>query len=205
MSFLVFDLGQVLLPIDPEASLRAFAALGHYRVPFPPLTEPPFLDLETDAIDPATFRSFLRKSLGKAANNHTLDDAWNALLLPFHEPALSGVKKLKQRGHKIYLLSNTNRIHVKAIQKQCGPFAWSAFLRLFDQVFWSHEVGLRKPDPALFSLVQKAIHPPPGESLWFFDDNPDNVAAAKSLGWNALSFTYLDWQSSTKTPLALFG
>jgi len=57
----------------------------------------------------------------------------------------------------------------------------------FDQIFISAELGLAKPDLAIYAEVQRRLQTPP-ERLIFVDDFEDNVSAARRAGWNAVHF-----------------
>lgn len=54
-----------------------------------------------------------------------------------------------------------------------------------DVLVYSHEVGLAKPDPAIYELTTKRLGVRP-EEIAFLDDQPGNVAAARDHGWHAL-------------------
>ena len=55
----------------------------------------------------------------------------------------------------------------------------------FDPIIYSHEVGLAKPDPAIFRLTCALMSAEPGE-LIFIDDVPANVNAAAAVGIHAI-------------------
>ncbi|MEM6717441.1 MAG: HAD-IA family hydrolase, partial [Cyanobacteria bacterium P01_C01_bin.147] len=85
--------------------------------------------------------------------------------------------QLKQRYH-LSLLSNTNSAHYKRLRDRYDFYA------PFEQVFLSHNIGLMKPDPAIFYHVLTVLNIAPHEAA-FFDDGARNVAAANSVGINA--------------------
>ena len=102
------------------------------------------------------------------------------MLLDLPEERLQLIKKLKS-NHTIFLLSNTNAIHINAFKKQLGDKKWLAFCKLFDKMYLSHEVGLRKPDIEIFEYIlteQKLI----AEEVFFIDDSPQHIAGAKKIG-----------------------
>lgn len=53
-----------------------------------------------------------------------------------------------------------------------------------DAVWSSHDLGVRKPDPAFYRLVADRLGRPPGE-VAFLDDRPANVEAARDVGMPA--------------------
>jgi putative hydrolase of the HAD superfamily len=89
--------------------------------------------------------------------------------------------KLKE-NHLLVLLSNTNYIHQK--------YGWEKydFLKYFDKLVLSHEVGAVKPEEKIYRAVMEFSGYKPEEHL-FIDDITEYVEAAKSLGWNAVRFT----------------
>lgn len=61
----------------------------------------------------------------------------------------------------------------------------------FDKIFVSCDIGLRKPDPAVYHHVSMVLGIPPA-GLLCIDDNPGYVAAARKQGWQGLVFNGLD-------------
>jgi epoxide hydrolase-like predicted phosphatase len=60
-----------------------------------------------------------------------------------------------------------------------------AFDEVFDPIIYSHEVGLAKPDPAIFELVCSRLGVPPAETV-FVDDVPGHCEAARQVGMHAI-------------------
>ncbi|MBP9583351.1 MAG: HAD-IA family hydrolase, partial [Ignavibacterium sp.] len=78
-------------------------------------------------------------------------------------------------------VSNTNSIH-----KKYGYQDYE-FLKLFDKLFLSHEVGFVKPEEEIYRVVEKASGFPSGEHI-FIDDVLEYVDAAKNIGWDGIQF-----------------
>ena len=77
-----------------------------------------------------------------------------------------------------------------AILSNSGPGARErershGFEDVTDDIVYSHEVGLAKPDPAAYELVTRRLGIEAGEVL-FLDDVEANVVAARALGWHAV-------------------
>ena len=77
-----------------------------------------------------------------------------------------------------------------AILSNSGPGARErerchGFEDITDDIVYSHEVGLAKPDPAAYELVTRRLGIDAGEVL-FLDDVEANVVAARALGWHAV-------------------
>ncbi len=189
---LIFDLGGVLINLDYTAPIAAFAALSKSTAPlgFTQQAQAPLFDaLETGHLTDAEFRAALRRTYEVPAEvpNTALDAAWNAILLDFPTERLALLRALRIAGYRLFLLSNTNALHRAAfdaiLQREHGLA--DGLFSLFDQVYFSHEVGLRKPDPAIFQRVV-ADHNLDSATTLFIDDSPQHVAAAQAFGLQAL-------------------
>ncbi|MFT6717816.1 MAG: FMN phosphatase YigB (HAD superfamily) [Sphingobacteriales bacterium] len=187
MKNIIFDLGGVILNIDYFKTSDAFKALG--GVQFDAIYSQAqqnhlFDDFETGTISEKVFFDELNTLLGGGYAQKALINAWNAMLLDF---PLNRIEKLEQLGQKyrIFLLSNTNETHLAAFktiaEKSVG---YSRFVRCFEQVFYSHEIGARKPNPHAFWHVLNAGELNPAETL-FIDDSAQHLLGAKECGIQA--------------------
>ncbi len=100
-----------------------------------------------------------------------------------HHEVLDLVTRLKQLGLQTAVLSNTITAHVTHNQER-GLYA------PFDVLVFSNEVGLSKPDPAIYrqTLEQLGLADRP-EAAFFVDDLEENVTAARALGMRGILFT----------------
>lgn len=64
---------------------------------------------------------------------------------------------------------------------------WGGLDQYFDVVVYSAEVGLRKPDPQIFSLLLNKLDAKPEETI-FVDDFSENINAAQALGMQTVQF-----------------
>lgn len=90
------------------------------------------------------------------------------------------IQELKSQGFIVAMLSNATGIQVEHIRK-CG------FYDLFNPAMTSHEIGIAKPNPRAFELMLEALNLPPSACI-FIDDKEENVAAARTLGIDAIQF-----------------
>lgn len=79
------------------------------------------------------------------------------------------------------MLSNTNHAHWA--RQHDGPDGFPTAARLHIRLA-SHELGLAKPDPAIYHAATESFGVEPGQVL-FFDDMPENIDAARAIGWQA--------------------
>lgn len=180
---IIFDLGGVLLNIDPQKTIDAFAKLG-----MPQLVASTglsydhdiFFRMEQGQVSPEEFRAGVQELLHKPVPAEVIDEAWTAMLLDFPAIRVKLVQNLRTR-FKVYLFSNTNAIHVAKyhdnFRKQHG-FEVSS---LFEKDFYSNEIGFRKPSPESFQEVIRLSGVNPEETL-FIDDSNQNVKAAIACG-----------------------
>ena len=179
---IIFDLGAVILNINYQNTIDEFTKLGvNNAATFysKKVQTNLFNQIETGIISSNEFLKALQKET-KNANIKQVEKAWNAMLLDLPEERLQLIKKLK-KNHAIYLLSNTNAIHIDAIKKQLGKRKWLAFCKLFDKMYLSHELGLRKPDVKIFEYILKE-QKLKAEEVFFIDDSPQHIAGAKKIG-----------------------
>ncbi|WP_209332183.1 HAD family hydrolase [Lunatimonas salinarum] len=183
IKFLIFDLGNVIYDIDYSLTFNKL-----YET-LPPTAHECVKDfmvsdihyqLEMGKISEATFRDGVRDYFAQNWDDAWIDDVWNALLVDIPQERLDLLKKLKN-SYQIYMLSNTNSIHFKVVEKAFADKLGSQWAELFDRLFLSHEMGLRKPDPAIYQTVVATVGGRPEEFL-FFDDLESNLEGAKSVG-----------------------
>ena len=178
----IFDLGGVLLNIDYRLTIEAFNELGMKNADLfysKKIQNPIFDKIEEGAINPKEFLDALQKEC-KNASIEQVENAWNSILLDLPVNRLDCIKKLKN-NYKIFLLSNTNEIHIKAFRKKIGEKQWEAFSSLFDKMYLSHQIGFRKPGKEAFQIILEENKLKPNE-VFFIDDSPQHIEAAKKLG-----------------------
>ncbi len=184
---IIFDLGGVVLNIDPNLTVEAFENYGlenvRQKYNFPNQVEL-FDDIEVGKITPAEFRDGLRELFGMPFTNEQIDKAWNAMLLDFPAGRLEALEKV-QKHYSTFLLSNTNEIHLEAYLKILKESSgYNDLSHIFNKIYYSQRVGLRKPDEKLFRLVLEENGLNAEETL-FIDDAAINVEAAKKVGIQA--------------------
>ncbi|MFM1821436.1 MAG: hypothetical protein RLZZ402_1795 [Bacteroidota bacterium] len=180
---IIFDLGNVLLPIDLDKTYAAFSAyssLNRQEIGSIIIDNQLWVPYESGKQSDSEFREFLRSRLDLTISDLEFDEAFSALLLKFHEGVYEWLSTLKSTYHLI-LLSNTSSIHAERFTKvPLGPLGQNLF-SLFNHVYYSFEMGLVKPDPAIYHRVLTEQGFSPSQVL-FFDDNLANINSAKSIG-----------------------
>ncbi|GAB3968345.1 HAD family phosphatase [Spirosoma terrae] len=185
---LIFDLGDVIIPIDLTAPIRNFAIMAdvseeEVRALW---KQHDFINhYETGLIDDSAFRVHVRQLLKNDAwADEVIDTAWNTVLLDLPVERIERIKELKKE-YRLFLLSNTSPIHIRRVNQVLAGMGQPTLEELFERVFYSYDVQLAKPSPAIYNhvLAEVGIN---AEETAFFDDNAANITAAKALGIQAV-------------------
>ena len=181
---IIFDLGGVILNIDFTLAHKALAELGVKNSEGMYAQESAntlFKKLEHGHLTPDEFCDIFRKETGLDVSNEKIIAAVNSMLIDFRKESLAFIQQLR-KNYKVYILSNTNAIHRAAFDKiYTEEFGSGFFTDLFDNAYFSHEIGYRKPDAAAYQFVLDDNDLKAEECL-FVDDTIENVEAAKIVG-----------------------
>lgn len=193
---LIFDLGDVIIPIDMGAPIRNFAELA--GLPVEEVTalwkqHNLWLQYETGLVDDDGFRQGVRQLMqqhdlptNEAWTDEIIDTAWNTILLDLPVERVDRILELKASGrYRLFLLSNTNAIHIRQVNQMLMALDRPALPNLFERVFLSHEIRMAKPAPDIYDYVLRETGIAAAETA-FFDDNAANIAAAAVLGIQAV-------------------
>lgn len=185
---IIFDLGGVLLNIDYSATLKAFKELGLDKfdeVYSQSAQKELFDDFETGKISAQEFRNRIKQLSSLPISDKQIDSAWNAMLLDLPKERLEILDKLWDE-HRLFLLSNTNDIHISAyanyLQKE---FGFPNLSHLFEKEYYSYKIGMRKPSAEIFKYVLEENNLLAKETM-FIDDSPQHVESAAKCGIQAL-------------------
>lgn len=188
---IIFDLGGVLIHLQPAYTEAAFCALVGDRKEFARISKllianRVFDDFETGDLSEEAFIKALQEHNSHAVTRAQLETAWNAMLLNIPQKGLDLVKELREKGYGVYLLSNTNSIHLKAFREiVAAEHGIQDFDALFDKAYYSHLIRARKPNVEAFQYVLEDAQLDPSESL-FIDDNAPNLVGARGAGIHTL-------------------
>ncbi len=180
---IIFDLGGVLLNIDYQLTEQAFVKLGinNFSDIYSQLRQTNLFDeLETGKISTAEFYRQLRSGGNIDVEDHMLEQAWNAMLLDMPLRRLQILQQLRIY-HDLVLLSNTNEIHEAAFNKIVAGTHGYTLGAFFDRVYYSHRIGMRKPDTNVFEMILNE-NGFAAEHTLFIDDSPQHIEGAKRLG-----------------------
>lgn len=180
---IIFDLGGVLLNIDPMKTIDAFGKLGMEQLVGDKglsYDHEIFYLMEQGKISPDEFRQGVLGLLPQRVSFQQIDDAWTAMLLDFPAIRVELLKSLR-KDFGIYLFSNTNAIHVEKFHSIFRNQHGFEVSTLFEKDFYSNEIGYRKPSPDSYHEIIRLSGTNPEESL-FIDDSLPNVEIAIACG-----------------------
>ncbi len=180
---IIFDLGGVILNLNPQKTIDAFAKLT--GLPTDELltyvNNDVFRLYEKGEISSTEFRKALKTLFNVSVPDKELDEAWNAMLMDLPLNRLEMIGRLRPRL-KTCVLSNTNEIHISEFNKIVREATDGKKIQnYFDAVYYSHKVGMRKPDAEIFKMVLEKNGLVASNTL-FIDDTLEHIESAKNLG-----------------------
>jgi putative hydrolase of the HAD superfamily len=181
---IIFDLGGVILNLDQERTIRAFKKLGA-DLDEMNANSAVFKDFETGKVSADDFIHYIKSEMKGNIETHQIITAWNAMLLDLPKQRVELINSLKS-NYRILLFSNTNTIHMDEIYRYTAEHLGKGiFTSLFDKIYLSYEMGLRKPNPDSFhALMQDAGLK--GFETVFIDDSKINIKGAQEAGLHTI-------------------
>ncbi len=180
----IFDIGNVLLPFDyMKAANRLIAENQPVSPPDRAVVVAAKEQLELGKIDRSEFLCRVRPLFNHTGPEEDFLAIWEDIFVP-NPPMHELVEELSARM-PLYLLSNISDIHRESIHRDYPVF------RFFQSGIYSYEVGLLKPDPAIFELTAQRLNVIPASTL-FIDDMADNIASAEAAGFCCVHYSHTD-------------
>ncbi len=179
---IIFDLGNVILNIKYKNTIDGFKKLGIKNASYfysKKTQSDIFNQIEEGKITTKEFLLTIQKQTSNASIKE-IKYAWNSMLLDLPIKRINLLKKLSD-DYNIFLLSNTNTIHISEFKKKIGRKRYNQLYNLFDKVYYSYEIGLRKPKSKAFKIILNENKLSPHE-VFFIDDSPQHIRAARKLG-----------------------
>lgn len=181
---IIFDLGNVLVKLDEAATMRAFEALGwpkkeHIREYAE--GQRLFQAMGVGQMSNKQFFDAFRATTHSNVTDRQITDATNAMLLYIPEEKKRKLLQLREKGHRVFLLSNTIDLHWQYCKNNLFPMDQYGVDDYFEKTFLSQEMHMKKPDDEIFQQVVKEAAMDPGATL-FIDDLEVNCEAAERNG-----------------------
>lgn len=192
---LIFDWGGVLSVSQHEEAIKRFIALGL------PNAEKYFEEgknwggifgqIESGEISPDDFLESISQLCGQPISFEQVAYAWWGFFSHLSPGILQKLEEWKQQGYHIYMLTNNNPFMMSYIRGENFAPEGKPFYSYFDHLYVSCDLGLAKPDTAIYQYVLKDQKMDPKETI-FVDDRASNLEGAKKVGM----YTFLVEDSS---------
>ncbi|MBW5835449.1 glucose-1-phosphatase [Yersinia enterocolitica] len=182
----IFDLGNVIVDIDFKRVLGVWSKLS--SVPLATLSErftmgEVFQQHERGEISDEDFARQLSDEMGLSLSFEQFTEGWQAVFVALRPEVISIMQKLRAEGHRVVVLSNTNRLHCNYWPQHYPEVAAAA-----DHMYLSQDLGMRKPEARIYQHVL-SIENTPAEQAVFFDDVEANIVAARIEGITGIHVT----------------
>lgn len=185
---IIFDLGGVVINLDRHDAIHALeriglndasALLGEYE------QKGPFLMLEKGDVSSSELYDILLPHCKKGTTCTDIRDAFEEFLKDIPVERLQMLEKLREKGYRLYVLSNTNPIMFNHWIDNAFRNDGKSMNDYFDGIVVSYQEKMCKPDPRLFKTVVDRYGLKPEETI-MLDDSEANVNSAKSIGLQAI-------------------
>ncbi len=179
---LLFDLGGVVIDFDLDLALQSWAS--HSLLPLEDIRrlftmDEAYQKHERGQMEAQTYFDYLRGILKIRADDKVMMAGWNSIYLGVIAQSLDLIRCVNKKI-PCYAFTNTNAAHQAAWMEK-----YPEVVEVFQHIFVSSEMGLRKPERAAFEAVAEATGISATSTL-FFDDSPENVTGAKASGLHAV-------------------
>ncbi|WP_145594747.1 glucose-1-phosphatase [Yersinia aleksiciae] len=182
----IFDLGNVIVDIDFKRVLGVWSKLS--GVPLATLSErftmgEVFQQHERGEVSDEDFARQLSDEMGVSLSFEQFAEGWQAVFVALRPEVIAIMHKLREDGHRVVVLSNTNRLHCNHWPQHYPEVAATA-----DHMYLSQDLGMRKPEARIYQHILNAENIP-AEQAVFFDDVEANIIAARIEGITAIHVT----------------
>jgi len=182
----IFDLGNVIIDIDVNRVLGSWSDFS--RVPLATLKQSftmgdAFHQHERGEISDEVFAEKLCHEMDLPLSYEQFAHGWQAIFVGIRPEVIAIMHKLREQGHRVVVLSNTNRLHTTF-----WPDEYPDVKAAADKIYLSQEMGMRKPEARIYQAVLQAEGYPAADAV-FFDDNADNIEGANQLGITSILVT----------------
>lgn len=181
---IIFDMGGVIITLDSNEAMKRFKGLGlkdAEKILDPYCQSGVFGDLEEGKVSEEEYHQALENMVGRKLTFQEIQHCWLGYMVDVPALKLEAIRKLKDEGYRVVLLSNTNPYVTKWTDSKEFSGDGHSIGEYFDAMYRSYEVKYMKPDENFFRYVlsEEKILP---EEVLFVDDGPRNCAAASELG-----------------------
>lgn len=182
----IFDLGNVIVDIDFNRVLGTWSDLS--RIPLATLKQhftmgEAFRQHERGEISDEAFAEAMCHEMNMALSYEQFSHGWQAVFVALRPEVIAIMHKLREQGHRVVVLSNTNHLHTTF-----WPDEYPQVRAAADRIYLSQEMGMRKPEERIYQSVLQQEGFSAADTV-FFDDNAENIAGANRLGITSILVT----------------
>lgn len=155
----IFDLGNVIVDIDFNRVLGAWSDLT--RIPLATLKQhftmgEAFHQHERGELSDEDFAAAMCHEMNMPLSYEQFAHGWQAVFVALRPEVITIMHKLRAQGHRVVVLSNTNRLHTTF-----WPDEYPEVRAAADRIYLSQEMGLRKPEAQIYLRVLEEEGFPP--------------------------------------------
>ena len=182
----IFDVGNVLTRWQPEAFYDRVIGEERRRALFAEVDLHHMNDLvDSGELFRETIYDWADRYPHWQAEIRLWYDRWIELASPRIEGSIALQRALRAKGVPVFALTNFGKYSFEEALPKMD------FLTDFDRLYVSGRMGVIKPDPRIYEMLEADCALPP-QSLLFTDDRADNITAAARRGWRTHQFE--SWQ-----------
>ncbi|MBN1696331.1 MAG: HAD family phosphatase [Spirochaetales bacterium] len=185
---LLFDLGNVVFRWSFEPMFEYWAETCGKSVEFLRSTfrvDHMYEKYETGAVTTDEYAHHIERMLGVRFLPDDFKKGWNSIYVE-ETAGIDGLLANLEKNYRLAAFSNTNEVHYACMEEKYGHL-----FRRFERVFYSHIIGLRKPEKDAFEYVLAEIGIKKSDVV-FFDDLAENVRGAQRIGIKAVQVKGLE-------------
>jgi len=179
---IIFDLGRVVVDFDynmPAEKIKRRFGLDKRKI------HDLFFDSritrlhDEGRLSSREFYDRVKKMLDIDMSFSEFKKCWNDIF--FENKQVGKLVRRLKKIYKVYLLSNTNKLHFDFIKKKFS------IIKQFDKLILSYKIGKIKPHPAIYKYALRLANCSPQGAI-YIDDRPELVEGARRLGINTILF-----------------
>ena len=189
---IIFDIGEVIIDLNSKRVIDQFQKYSDKsaeNIVYLISKSQDLIQYELGKMSDVDFCQVINELLSIKLSQSSFESIWNSFLGNIQIDKLYLMQALKEK-FKVLILSNTNAIHQREFDRRVGELIPSKIMSsMVHKAYYSHELGLRKPDSNIFLKVIDFENLNPEKTL-FFDDRPENITAAQATGIRAIQVKY---------------
>lgn len=193
ISTIIFDLGEVIVDLNPQAVIDEFNRLTEGRgkdLKELMVGSPYLFQYETGQISDEDFIKAINGLFQSEISYSDFYHAWNLMIKDISVKRVQLMKKL-MKTHQVLVLSNTNKMHEECFEQMMMEKVGVTMRNMIHHAFYSHDIALRKPNHDIYQYVIQDRSLDPSKTL-FLDDKLENITAAQEVGMKAIQVKYPD-------------